>query len=141
MVERSRKTIRVMRVSWPQGDAATPRGAGRSRACKRSAMRHLFGGDAHRVSGRAEMAPRGAAAKTWLDRHSDVAHRELDAAERLQPHDLVEPAEMADAEHLAGKPVEAAAEREIVTMIGGVDDVVGVDAGRHHDRGDGVRVP
>lgn len=58
-----------------------------------------------------------------------------------EQHQLVEIAEMADAEHLAGDLVEAGAEREIVALIGDLDDLGGVEAFRHHDRGHSVGVP
>src|SRR5262249_53319844 len=90
-------------------------------SCKKYAAQQLFGGDAHRLSRRAEMAHRSPDAGARLKGYSDVPHRKFDAAERLQHHDLIQRAEMPDAEDLAGKLAEACAEREIITMIGRPD--------------------
>src|SRR4051812_7828810 len=88
-----------------------------------------------------EVVDRGADAAAGLDRHAHVAQRQLDAAERAQDHQLVEIAEMTDAEHLAVEARQTHAEREAIAAIGMADEVVGIEALGELDRADRVRLP
>ena len=53
-------------------------------------------------------------------RHADIAHRHLGARDRAEQHQLVQIAEVADSEELAGHSTEAGAEREVVLLERGV---------------------
>src|SRR4051794_18548262 len=75
----------------------------------------------------AEMGLGGGDAAAELDRNSDIAHGHLGAGKRAQDHELVQIAEMTDAEHLARDPGEPDAEREIVAPVGLLDDGVAVE--------------
>jgi hypothetical protein len=48
---------------------------------------------------------------------------------------------MADAEEPAGHSREPGPEREVVPAVGDINDLGGIYSSRHHDRGDGIRVP
>ena len=76
-----------------------------------------------------------------LDLDAVVEHRHFRARDGAEQHQLVEVAQMADTEHLAGDFRQTGAEREVVALVGGLDDLGGVKAFRHHDGGDGVRIP
>src|SRR5471032_2772481 len=69
------------------------------------------------------------------ERNADGLHREFGRGEAAQQHRLVEVAEMADAEDLAGERAEAAAEREVEAVEGGLAHGVGGMALRHQDGG------
>jgi hypothetical protein len=58
----------------------------------------------------------------------------------LHHHYFVEPAEMADAESLFIELIKARAKRQIVTVIGSLDDVIGIEA-LYKDRRHRVGVP
>src|SRR5690349_10443898 len=89
----------------------------------------LFGGGrVERDALLMEVIDGGTDAAAGLDRHANIAQRQLDAAERAQHHELVEIAQMPDAENLAVEAGEAHAERQAVTAIGMADEIVGVEA-------------
>src|SRR3954464_11211234 len=88
-----------------------------------------------------EVVDGGADAAAGLDRHAHIAQRQLDAAERAQDHELIQIAEMSDAEHLAVEARQTHAEREAVAAIGVADEVVGVEALGKLDRADGIGLP
>ena len=75
------------------------------------------------------------------DAASRVAKRHLNAGQRAEQHQLVEIAHVADAEQLPRHLGEARAERQVVPLVGDVDDVLALDVRRHHDRADRVGVP
>src|SRR5439155_1299589 len=58
----------------------------------------------------------------------------------LSEAERVDAPEVADAEDLALDGAEADAERELEPAVGEADQLVGVEALRHHDRGERVRV-
>ena len=70
-----------------------------------------------------------------------VEERHLGAGDRAEQRELVQVTDMADAEHLARDLGQAGAEGEVVAHEGVLDDLGGVEALRHQDGGDGVRVP
>ena len=70
-----------------------------------------------------------------LVRHLGEAERHLDAGQRAHQHQVVEVAEMADAEHLARDLAEALAERQVEVLQRHLAEGVGVVALGHHDRG------
>src|SRR3954465_11949219 len=90
-----------------------------------SRVASLFGGDLlrPRLLGPPEMRLGGADAAAKLNLDADVAHRHLRAGDRAKQHQLVQIAEMADAEQLARDLREPRAEREIVALIGDIDHV------------------
>ncbi len=89
----------------------------------------------------APIALRRADAAARFDLDADIEHGHLRAGDRAEQHELVQIAQMADAEQLAGDFGEAGAEREIVALEGARDDLGAIDAFGHHDRGHGVGVP
>ena len=66
----------------------------------------------------AEMLDRRADARAGRHLDAAVAQRHFGRRQRAADHHLVEPAEMADAEHLACDLVEADAERGVVFVVG-----------------------
>src|SRR6185437_564772 len=72
--------------------------------------------------------------------HTGEAEAELDAGDAADHHQLVHPAEMADAEYLAGDLAEAGAERHVVILEDDGAQLIGIDAFRHHDRGQRIGV-
>src|SRR5262245_46098606 len=64
----------------------------------------------------------------------------LDAAKRPDEHEVVEAAEMADAEHTARELRQADAERHVEVLEDDAAQSVGVVALRHEHRGHRVRV-
>src|SRR6185312_5803167 len=66
----------------------------------------------------------GGDAGARLHRNADVAHRHLATGQCLQDHDLIDVAEMADAEDAAGDLGEAGAERHPIAVIGDFDHVL-----------------
>ena len=82
---------------------------------------------------------RDAAARGHLD--ADIAHRHLGAGDAAEQHQLVQVAQVADAEELAGHPGQTGAERQVVAAVGHVDHFGAVDAGRHQDGAHRIRVP
>ena len=62
---------------------------------------------------------------------TDIAQRHLAARQRLQDHDLVEPADMADAEHACRPPLSVRRRATAVAVIGGLHHVIAVEAFRH----------
>ena len=97
---------------------------------------------AHRSLGLAR--PRGGVAQVGegglhaagLVRHLGEAEGHLDAAQRAHQHQVVEVAEMADAEDLAGDLGQALAERHVEVLQRHLAEGVGVVALGHDDRGE-----
>src|SRR6266699_788465 len=72
----------------------------------------------------------------------NVREREahLDAGEGAGEHQIVEVAEVADPEYFPGELPQSGAERHVVGFEDDLAQRVGVVAGGHHHRGEGVRV-
>src|SRR5258708_19903225 len=73
-------------------------------------------------------------------RHPGDTQPHLDAAQRAGEHEVVEIAEMADAEDLVGEPAEAGAERHVETLEDGPAQPVGAVPLRHEDGGQRARI-
>src|SRR5262245_52582022 len=70
-----------------------------------------------------------------------IAQRKLDAGESLEYHQLVEFAQMADAEDAARDLRQADAEREAVGPVGVAHEFIGVEAVGQEDRAHRVGMP
>src|SRR5262249_18842943 len=112
------------------------------RNAPRPALR-LFNGDSLLLAHLrpAEPCLRRSDARAKLDLDADVVHRHLGAKDRAEQHKLVQIAEMADAEQLAGHLRQTSAEREIIAAIGAIDDLRTIEAVPHHDRTHRVGTP
>src|SRR3990170_2786237 len=103
----------------------------------------LFGGDlrftALRIPTELRLGRRHS--RPELDLDADVAHGHLGAGDGAKQHQLVQIAQMTDAEQLARHLRQPGAEREIVAAIGAIDHVGAVEAVRHHDRAHGIGMP
>src|SRR5688500_12509867 len=107
--------------SWTTTSPAPCRRATCSAPCPRPA------GAADRL-GRAEQELLGGGdAGAQAQGHAEVAQRHLHTGQSAQYLQLVEAAEMADAEHLALHVTEPDAEREIEPRVGLADERVGVE--------------
>src|ERR1035437_11121657 len=72
--------------------------------------------------------------------NSRIVQRHLDARERAEHHELVDVADMPDAEDFPDETARTAAERQVVAAERDVDDLLRVEAIGHHDGRDRVRV-
>src|SRR5438034_690042 len=120
------RSSRDVRTSGTTSRAPFSRGTsgGRSRA-DRLTQQELLGG------GQAGAEPHG---------HAEVLQRHLDSREPAEQVEVVEAPEMADAEHLATDRAQPDAEGQVEPSMGVADELVGVEARWHHDRGERVRV-
>jgi hypothetical protein len=87
-----------------------------------------------------EVRCRGNAA-AGRDRDADVEHRHFSSGERAHQHQLVQVAQMSDAEHTAGHLRQSRAQCEVVAPKGDVDHARTIDAFGDDDRADGIRIP
>jgi hypothetical protein len=80
-------------------------------------------------------------ARARRDLNPDVAQSHFSAGEGAQQHQLVQVAQMADAEQLPRQASEPSAQRQVVAAERHVDHVRGILAFGHHDGAHRVRVP
>ena len=73
--------------------------------------------------------------------HATLAHRQLDGCEGAEHHRLVEIAEMANPEHLAGERSKPLAERQVIAFQCNPAQFIGVKPGRCQDRRYGIGNP
>ena len=73
-------------------------------------------------------------------RYAGAVQPHLDPAQRAAQHQVVEMAEMADAEDLALQPAEAGAERHVEAVEDDLAQPVGIVPVGHHDRGQRIRI-
>ena len=107
-------------------------------ACRRSSARTppVF----TRALIRLELRPQSVAAShggvhaAAPERHARRGQRHLDARQRPREHQLVEVAQVADAERLAFQPAEAGAERQVEPLEGDRAKLIRIVAVGHHDR-------
>src|SRR2546425_669626 len=89
---------------------------------------------------RGEYALAGARAAPELDLEAALRERHLDAADGREDLELGQCPEVPDAEDPSFELPQAHAEREVEALARPADDGVGVEALRHHDRRERVRV-
>src|SRR5688572_7237776 len=134
------------RRAWPAGLRPRARRAGAGTAPRGSGPDGGSGsngdpgaGARHRLGGRLtdEGALRSRNSRAKGDGQPELPQRQLDTAEGAEDLELVERAEVTDAEELAFDLAEADAERQSELLAGVLDDGVRVERGRDGDGGEG----